>query len=120
MSRILVTVSEDGLGRAAAESLPATRHDVVVHARNPERAVDLGMLVGPLRAPGSSRPGDGARLLVGDFSDRRPYLLTALLRGPRRLVYLSSESHFGGRPSFNGVDWRGETAGSYSPTASCS
>ncbi|MCX5525281.1 hypothetical protein OG342_20905 [Streptomyces bobili] len=42
-----------------------------------------------------------------------PYLLTALLRGPRRLVYLSSSSHFGGRPSLDGVDWRGRSAGSY-------
>ena len=43
-----------------------------------------------------------------------PYLLTALLGAPRRLVYLSSGSHFGGRPSLAGVDWRGEDAGSYS------
>jgi NAD(P)-dependent dehydrogenase (short-subunit alcohol dehydrogenase family) len=43
-----------------------------------------------------------------------PYLLTALLRRPRRLVYLSSSSHFIGRPSLAGVDWRGERAGSYS------
>jgi NAD(P)-dependent dehydrogenase (short-subunit alcohol dehydrogenase family) len=42
-----------------------------------------------------------------------PYLLTALLPGPRRLVYLSSGSHFGGRPSMAGVDWRGHRAGSY-------
>ncbi|HEY1180097.1 MAG TPA: short-chain dehydrogenase, partial [Phytomonospora sp.] len=42
-----------------------------------------------------------------------PYLLTALLRAPRRLVYLSSSSHYGGRPSLAGVDWRGERAGSY-------
>ncbi len=37
-----------------------------------------------------------------------PYLLTALLPGPRRLVYLSSSSHFGGRPALAGIDWRGE------------
>lgn len=140
MSRILVTGSADGLGRAAAESLLAAGHDVVVHARNQERAAGLDALV-----------GQGARLVVGDFSDRSavrrvaaelndaepldavihnagvwrgpavmpvnivaPYLLTALLRGPRRLVYLSSGSHFGGRPSVDGVDWRGESAGSYS------
>ncbi|MEW2611322.1 hypothetical protein AB0937_14195 [Streptomyces sp. NPDC047880] len=43
-----------------------------------------------------------------------PYLLTALLRGPRRLVYLSSGSHLGGRPSaLEGTDWRGTSAGSY-------
>ncbi|AKJ08643.1 short-chain dehydrogenase [Streptomyces incarnatus] len=114
-------------------------HEVVVHARNQERAAALDGLV-----------GRGAHLVVGDFTDRdavrriaaelnaaqpldavihnagvwsgravmpvniiAPYLLTALLRGPHRLVYLSSGSHFGGRPSLDGVDWRGASAGSY-------
>jgi len=43
-----------------------------------------------------------------------PYLLTALLPRPRRLVYLSSGSHFSGQPSLAGVDWRGRRPGSYS------
>ncbi|WP_307180010.1 SDR family NAD(P)-dependent oxidoreductase [Streptomyces africanus] len=139
MSRILVTGSADGLGRAAAASLLSAGHDVVVHARNRERAAGLDALV-----------TRGAHLVVGDFTDRdavrriaaelndakpldavihnagvwsgpavmpvniiAPYLLTALLRGPRRLVYLSSGSHFGGRPALAGVNWRGESAGSY-------
>ncbi|WLW58376.1 SDR family NAD(P)-dependent oxidoreductase [Streptomyces sp. YU58] len=139
MSRILVTGSADGLGRAAADALLSAGHEVVVHARNPERAAGLDAL--------SER---GAHLVVGDFAERdavrrvaaelndgkpldavihnagvwsgravmpvnviAPYLLTALLRGPRRLVYLSSGSHLGGRPSLDGVDWRGAKAGSY-------
>ncbi|MFD8459894.1 SDR family NAD(P)-dependent oxidoreductase [Streptomyces antimycoticus] len=140
MSRILVTGSADGLGRAAADSLLSAGHDVVVHARNHERAAGLDALV-----------DRGAHLVVGDFADRdavrriaaelndtqpldavihnagvwsgrpvmpvniiAPYLLTALLPGPRRLVYLSSSSHFGGHPSLAGIDWRGERAGPYS------
>ncbi|WP_093467942.1 SDR family NAD(P)-dependent oxidoreductase [Streptomyces melanosporofaciens] len=140
MSRILVTGSADGLGRAAADSLLSAGHDVIVHARNHERAAGLDALV-----------GRGAHLVVGDFTDRdalrhiaaelndtqpldavihnagvwsgrpvmpvniiAPYLLTALLPGPRRLVYLSSSSHFRGHPSLAGIDWRGERAGSYS------
>ncbi|MGI5379937.1 SDR family NAD(P)-dependent oxidoreductase [Streptomyces sp. CA-251387] len=139
MSRILVTGSADGLGRAAADSLLSAGHEVVVHARNQERAAGLKALV-----------DRGAHLVMGDFTDRdavrriaaelndakpldavihnagvwsgpavmpvnivAPYLLTALLRGPRRLVYLSSGSHLGGRPSLAGVDWRGQSAGSY-------
>ena len=43
-----------------------------------------------------------------------PYLLTALLPRPGRLVWLSSGSHFGGRASLDGVDWDGNLAGSYS------
>ncbi|MGP4048420.1 SDR family NAD(P)-dependent oxidoreductase [Streptomyces sp. 2A115] len=140
MSRILVTGSADGLGRAAADSLLSAGHDVVVHARNRERAAGLEALV-----------DRGAHMVVGDFAERdavrriaaelndaepldavihnagvwsgpavmpvniiAPYLLTALLRGPRRLVYLSSSSHFGGHPALDGVQWRGESAGSYS------
>ncbi len=140
MSRILVTGSADGLGRAAADSLLAAGHDVVVHARDADRARALDPLV-----------DRGARLVVSDLAERAavlrlaaeldhaepldavihnagvwrgqavmpvnvvaPYLLTALVHAPRRLVYLSSGSHFGGRPSLDGVDWRGDTPGSYS------
>lgn len=139
MSRILVTGSADGLGRAAADTLLSQGHEVVVHARNPDRAASLSDLT-----------DRGAGLVVGDFADRdavravaaelsdaapldavvhnagvwsgravmpvnvvAPYLLTALLPGPRRLVYLSSSSHFGGRPVLDGVDWSGRTPGSY-------
>jgi NAD(P)-dependent dehydrogenase (short-subunit alcohol dehydrogenase family) len=42
-----------------------------------------------------------------------PYLLTALLPLPGRLVYLSSGSHYGGHPTLQDVDWQGERAGSY-------
>jgi len=44
-----------------------------------------------------------------------PYLLTALINRPQRLVYLSSGMHRGGRPSLAGMDWSGErVTGSYS------
>jgi NAD(P)-dependent dehydrogenase (short-subunit alcohol dehydrogenase family) len=137
--RILVTGSADGLGRAAADALLSAGHDVVVHARNQDRAASLATLV-----------DRGADIVVGDFTDRdavrriaaelnggdplhavihnagvwrgravmpvniiAPYLLTALLEEPRRHVYLSSGSHFSGQPSLAGVDWQGRTPGSY-------
>ena len=34
-----------------------------------------------------------------------PYLLTALIERPKRIVYLSSSMHFDGVPELNGVDW---------------
>lgn len=139
LSRVLVTGSADGLGRAVADALLSEGHDVVVHARNRQRAAVLDTLV-----------GRGAHLVVGDLSERdavrriadeltdmepldtvvhnagvwngpavmpvnviAPYLLTALLTGPSRLVYLSSGSHYDGRPVLAGVDWQGRSDGSY-------
>ena len=44
-----------------------------------------------------------------------PYLLTALINRPQRLVYLSSDMHYGGRADVAGVDWSGQRrTGSYS------
>jgi NAD(P)-dependent dehydrogenase (short-subunit alcohol dehydrogenase family) len=44
-----------------------------------------------------------------------PYLLTALIDRPERLIYLSSSMHRGGRASPTGMDWSGQrTTGSYS------
>jgi NAD(P)-dependent dehydrogenase (short-subunit alcohol dehydrogenase family) len=44
-----------------------------------------------------------------------PYLLTALIYRPHRLVYLSSDMHHGGRSDVAGLDWSGRRgAGSYS------
>src|SRR3954462_6891485 len=44
-----------------------------------------------------------------------PYLLTALVHRPQRLVYLSSGMHRGGRASLTDMDWSGRrTTGSYS------
>jgi NAD(P)-dependent dehydrogenase (short-subunit alcohol dehydrogenase family) len=44
-----------------------------------------------------------------------PYLLTALIDRPQRLVYLSSSMHRGGRANLAGMDWSGlRRTGSYS------
>jgi NAD(P)-dependent dehydrogenase (short-subunit alcohol dehydrogenase family) len=44
-----------------------------------------------------------------------PYLLTALVQRPQRLIYLSSSMHRGGRASLTGMDWSGQrSTGSYS------
>lgn len=139
MARILVTGSADGLGRLAAESLLHAGHDVVVNARNRRRAAALdplvargaGIVVADLSIRDDVRsmaaeladaaPLDAVIHNAGVYSGRAvmpvnvvaPYLLTALLPAPRRHVYLSSGSHFGGRPRLDAVDWTGARGGSY-------
>jgi len=136
MSRILITGSTDGLGRATAASLLAAGHDVIVHARSLERASavsDLtergaGLVVADLAdqqaviaaADGlnAGRPIDAVIHNAGIISGPgllpvnvvAPYLLTALLRTPTRHVYLSSNMHRGGSATLDGLDWGGERA----------
>ena len=42
-----------------------------------------------------------------------PYLLTALIDRPQRLVYVSSGDQRRGRARLTGIDWSGRTTGSY-------
>jgi NAD(P)-dependent dehydrogenase (short-subunit alcohol dehydrogenase family) len=140
-TRVFITGSADGLGRAAAQTLLEQGHEVVVHARNRDRLTAVRDLL-----------DRGAAAVVGDLSDLEetrevagqvnrlgrmdavihnagvlggpqvlavnvvaPYLLTALIHRPQRLVYLSSGMHRGGRASLTGMDWSGHRAtGSYS------
>jgi NAD(P)-dependent dehydrogenase (short-subunit alcohol dehydrogenase family) len=141
MARIFITGSADGLGRAAAETLLEDGHEVIVHARSTHRLtavndlIDAGAsaVVGDLAdldqtravADQVNRLGLVAAVIhnAGIYSGRQimpvnivaPYLLTALIHRPERLVYLSSGSHYGGRADLTGVDWSGQRkTGSYS------
>ncbi|MBP3036685.1 SDR family NAD(P)-dependent oxidoreductase [Arthrobacter sp. zg-ZUI100] len=136
MARILVTGSTDGIGRATAARLLDQGHDVVVHARTPARlsAVrDLiergaGGVVGDLgrlsevrelvaQANGLGRfdavihnAGTMDRAMVLPVNVVAPYVLTAQMERPDRLIYLSSGLHRSGRPGLTGIDWRGNRA----------
>lgn len=141
MARVFVTGSADGLGRAAAQTLIEEGNEVVVHARNTERLAALRDLVdrnatavvGDLSDPEQTRdvaaqvnrlgPMDAVIHNAGVISGPHvlqvnvvaPYLLTALIERPQRLIYLSSSMHRGGRVRLNGIDWSGHrTTGSYS------
>jgi NAD(P)-dependent dehydrogenase (short-subunit alcohol dehydrogenase family) len=131
--RIFITGSAGGLGRAAAQTLLGAGHDVIVDARSAERLAAVGGLIG---RGASAVVGDLADLdetrAVADQVNRlgqvdavihnagvssgphvlpvnvvAPYLLTALIHRPQRLVYLSSDMHPGGRADVAGVDWSG-------------
>ena len=140
-TRAFIIGSADGLGQATARTLLAQGHDVVVHVRSQARLsavkerMDHGALatIGDLsdlaqirdlaRQVNAIGPMDaivhnagiisGAQVLVVNVV--APYLLTALIQRPERLIYLSSSMHRGGRASLDGMDWSGRTStGNYS------
>ncbi len=141
MSRIFITGSTDGLGLAAARTLMADGHEVVLHSRSKERASAigelssraLGVVIGDLgsqvetrsiadqvneigrmdavihnagiyleRSRGDTPEGHAKTLAVNTLA---PYVLTALIERPRRLVYLTSGMHEGGSGSLRDIDW---------------
>ena len=141
MSRIFITGSTDGLGRAAASTLLDEGHDVVLHARSDERAAVFGdltsratsVVIGDLGSaaetrsiaeqvnaigrmdavihnagvysiPGRSSTPEGHAIILA-VNVLAPYMLTALIERPRRLVYLSSGMHRGGEASLRDIDW---------------
>ncbi|HEY6129481.1 MAG TPA: SDR family NAD(P)-dependent oxidoreductase [Candidatus Acidoferrum sp.] len=59
---------------------------------------------GIYRVPSRSATAEGhAKTLA--VNTLAPYMLTALIERPDRLVYLSSGMHRGGRPMLNDIDW---------------
>ena len=133
MTRVLATGSTDGIGRATAQRLMDQGHDVVVHARTPARlsaVQDLvdrgaGTVFGDLshltevrelaqQANGLGRfdavihnAGTMDGPLVLPVNVVAPYVLTAEMERPGRLIYLSSGMHRSGRPDLAGADWSG-------------
>jgi NAD(P)-dependent dehydrogenase (short-subunit alcohol dehydrogenase family) len=128
--RIFITGSADGLGRHTAGALLDQGHDVVVHVRSAARLgavqdlLDRGAaaVVGDLADLEQSRdaaeqvnrmgPVDAvihnAGVLHGpdvfNVNVVAPYLLTALIHRPRRLIYVSSGMHRGGRAELGKLD----------------
>lgn len=131
MARIFITGSAGGLGLNAAAALMLQGHDVVLHARNPSRLADagetrehaLGTVVGNLadldetvrvaEQAGQYGPFDAVIHNAGVYSGSdvfavntvAPYVLTALMGRPGRLVYVSSGMHRSGTADLQGIDW---------------
>lgn len=140
---VFVTGSSDGLGRLSALALLDAGHHVVVHVRSEKRrsavedlvAKGARVVVGDLADLEQTRKvADQVNALgtmdavihnAGVYSDSAvlavnvvaPYVLTALMHRPKRLVYLTSGMHRGGRPKLDGLDWTGKRAtATYSDT----
>ena len=141
MSRVFITGSTDGLGRAAARFLIDGGHDVLLHARTQERAASVsdlaaraaGVVIGDLSSAAETRGLAGQVNAVGRMdaiihnagiflepsrgmtadghaktlavNTLAPYMLTALIDRPDRLIYLSSGMHNGGAGSLRDIDW---------------
>ncbi|MFE5839913.1 SDR family NAD(P)-dependent oxidoreductase [Arthrobacter sp. NPDC056493] len=131
MARIFITGSAGGLGLNAARALMQQGHDVVLHARNTSRLADagavreqaVGTVVGDLadlaetvrvaEQAGEYGPFDAVIHNAGVYSGNgifsvntvAPYVLTALMARPRRVVYISSGMHRSGTPDLEGIDW---------------
>lgn len=124
MSKIFITGSADGLGQLAARELVASGHQVVLHARNEKRGEEAfrlvpgaeGVVTGDLSSIAETK--DLAKKLndLGAFdvvihnagvyqtspdqllavNTLAPYILTCLVKTPKRLIYLSSDMHSSG------------------------
>ncbi|TGD72240.1 SDR family NAD(P)-dependent oxidoreductase [Mangrovimicrobium sediminis] len=144
MARIFITGSTDGLGFLAAEELLQQGHEVVLHARNADRARDVvarlptmtPVVIGDLAqlaqmvqvAEQVNHLGQfdaiihNAGLFTGDAQGRveteeglpstiavnvlAPYVLTALIHRPQRLVYLASSMHEGASADLSDLEWK--------------
>lgn len=126
MARIFITGSADGLGQLAAKALTARGHRVVLHARNEKRGQEAldqvpgaeGVVTADLGVIDETKQLASKVNALGEFdavihnagvyrapaeeifavNTLAPYILTCLIRRPKRLIYLSSDMHLQGRP----------------------
>jgi NAD(P)-dependent dehydrogenase (short-subunit alcohol dehydrogenase family) len=126
MALILITGASTGLGLAAAATLAGAGHEVVVHTRRRESRPGLeahGFVHGDLAdmdetlavAEQANAFGrfDAVIHNAGVYRDPgalqvntiAPYLLTAAMAKPRRLIYLSSGYHLDGSTDLAAIDF---------------
>ncbi|KLO97305.1 short chain dehydrogenase [Fusarium fujikuroi] len=115
MVRVFITGSTDGIGQAAAKLLAEQGHQVVLHARNADRAASAkaaipnaaAVLVSNLSSieetkklakdANNAGPFDVIISAVFAVNTLAPYILTCLMDKPRsRLLFMSSDSHYSG------------------------
>lgn len=125
MTKIFITGSTDGLGFLTAKRLINEGNEVVLHARNQQRAEEVMLklpqakhvVVGDLGSQTEVKNLAKQINELGPFDtiihnagvDTRnqeltfqvnvvaPYLLTSLVKKPKRLIYISSGMHYGSR-----------------------
>ncbi|PPC77597.1 short-chain dehydrogenase [Pokkaliibacter plantistimulans] len=129
MARIFITGATDGLGLATANSLLDNGHEVIVHGRHQQRINDIQCLlekganpvIGDLsiteqqisvaKQVNNFGQLDAVIHNAGTLSGKdvfavnvvAPYVLSALITKPSRLIYLSSSMHFGGKATVSSI-----------------
>jgi NAD(P)-dependent dehydrogenase (short-subunit alcohol dehydrogenase family) len=129
MARIFITGSADGLGQMAAKALVDLGHKVVLHARHAKRGKEAmiktpgaeTVVTGDLSVMNETSKVAEQVNALGSFdavihnagvyqssaeeifavNTLAPYILTSLIKKPKRLIYLSSSSHLSGRVKFD-------------------
>lgn len=132
MARILITGSSDGIGQLAAGKLAEEGHQVVLHARNANRAATAlnkvpgaeKILIADLSDLDETRKlafevnalgkfdaiihnagvYDASSKLIFAVNTIAPYVLTCLIHPPERLIYISSGMHWHGNPNLKNID----------------
>lgn len=137
--RILITGSAAGLGRLAAAELVRQGHHVIIHVRGRDRLTAVTDLVesgaevvvgdladldqtrqvaeqanrlGPMHAVIHNAGVAYAGQPIMPVNVVAPYLLTALMRRPRRLVDVTTGLADLDRPRLADIDWTGHRPGS--------
>ena len=142
MARIFITGSSDGLGKMAAQLLLDQGHQVVLHARNEQRAKDAlaavpgaaDVVIGDLASIDQTKGvadqvnqigvfdavihnaavgyREPKRLVTEDglphvfaINTLAPYILTAQIQRPKRLIFLSSGLHRSGDITLQDLAW---------------
>ena len=131
MARIFITGSADGLGQLLAKLLADQGHEVVLHARNANRAIyatgkvphAISVITGNLSDLEATKRIAQEVNALGSFDTiihnagvyqasteeilnvnvLAPYILTFLIQKPKRLIYLSSGMHQSGRVNFENL-----------------
>jgi len=131
MAKIFITGSADGLGQMAAILLDSQGHEVILHARNKERAKQAinkvpgakDVLIADLSNLEETKQLAEKVNSTGDFDSiihnagvyqtsyeqifrvntLAPYILTCLIQKPKRLIYLSSSMHRHGNPDLQNL-----------------
>ncbi|MBO9659861.1 MAG: SDR family NAD(P)-dependent oxidoreductase [Chitinophagaceae bacterium] len=128
MAKIFITGSSDGLGLLTALSLREKGHEVILHARNEKRKKDVeDKLPGAYVAVADLSDPEAVKSLASELNSYggfdavvhnagvynattreilhvnvlAPYILTALMSRPQRLIYLSSDMHRQGHAGRN-------------------